>query len=148
MTRGGVEALPHPSRGRVEYRDTVVSKLILRVGGTSKVYYVYVRAKKGRPEEKIRLGTSDDLSPGEARIRARVVLASKEPAEPPHQSTTPLLHPDDEFLTTKEAAALMRMSPAWFEKCRWQGIGPPYLKCGRSVRYVRRQLLEWWSLGC
>src|SRR5688500_2018374 len=99
MTRGGVDALPHPSKGRVEYRDTVVSKLVLRVGATSKVYYVYIRTKKGCPEEKFRLGTSDDLSPGDARIRARVILAAKEPAERPAQATMRLMNPEDEFMT-------------------------------------------------
>lgn len=54
------------------------------------------------------------------------------------------IHWDDELLTTREAAALTKMSAAWYERKRWFGKGPPYRKIGRSVRYVRSELLAWW----
>ena len=50
----------------------------------------------------------------------------------------------DELLTTREAAALTKMSVAWYERQRWQGTGPAYRKIGRSVRYLRSELLVWW----
>ena len=52
---------------------------------------------------------------------------------------------EDEFLTTREAAALTKMSVAWFERERWARRGPPFLKAGRSVRYLKSDLLAWWS---
>ena len=61
------------------------------------------------------------------------------------KTVTDAIGPEDELLTTKEAAALTKMSVAWFERARWDGSGPPYLKPGRSVRYVKRELLEWLS---
>lgn len=53
--------------------------------------------------------------------------------------------PDDEFLTTQEAAKLTKMSVAWYEKKRWEGQGPPYRKRGRAVRYLKSELLAWWG---
>lgn len=54
---------------------------------------------------------------------------------------------DVEMLTTKEAALLTKMSMAWYERKRWEGLGPPYYRKGRSVRYVKHELLSWW-LAC
>lgn len=51
----------------------------------------------------------------------------------------------DEFLTTREAAALTKLSVAWFERAPWERSGPPYLKCGRAVRYLKAELLQWWA---
>ncbi|WP_162313710.1 helix-turn-helix domain-containing protein [Pseudoxanthomonas yeongjuensis] len=51
----------------------------------------------------------------------------------------------DEFLTTREAAALTKMSAAWYEKARWQKRGPPFLRKGRAVRYLRSELMNWWT---
>jgi len=52
--------------------------------------------------------------------------------------------PDVELLTTEEAAKLTKMSRAWFERKRWEGLGPPYYRRGRTVRYVKYELLSWW----
>lgn len=54
---------------------------------------------------------------------------------------------DDEFLTTAEAAELTKMSQAWYERKRWERDGPPYIKRGRTVRYLRSELLAWWLAG-
>ena len=51
----------------------------------------------------------------------------------------------EEVLTTREAAALTKMSKSWFEKQRFVGIGPPYRKRGRSVRYIKSELLAWFT---
>lgn len=56
-----------------------------------------------------------------------------------------VLKPDDELLSTRQAAELLGLSVAWFEKKRWERKGPPYIRRGRVVRYVKRQLLEWWA---
>lgn len=52
---------------------------------------------------------------------------------------------DDELLTTREAAALTKVSAAWYEKARWQRHGPPFRKHGRIVRYLKSELLAWWT---
>ena len=53
---------------------------------------------------------------------------------------------DDTLLTTREAAAFTKMSVAWFERKRYEGEGgPPYRKRGRSVRYLKSELLAWWA---
>ena len=51
----------------------------------------------------------------------------------------------EEVLTTRDAAALTKMSKSWFEKQRFVGIGPPYRKRGRSVRYIKSELLAWFT---
>lgn len=55
------------------------------------------------------------------------------------------LEPGDEFLTTREAAALTKMSTAYYEKIRWMQVGPPYLKRGKTVRYLKSELMAWWT---
>lgn len=47
------------------------------------------------------------------------------------------------FLTTKEAAELTKLSVAWFNRARWNGSGPKYVKIGNAVRYDESVLLEW-----
>ena len=39
------------------------------------------------------------------------------------------------LLTTAEAAAYLNQKPSTLEQHRWQGIGCPFVKIGRSVRY-------------
>lgn len=48
-----------------------------------------------------------------------------------------------QYLTTRDAAAHLKLSPQRLEIWRHQGEGPPYLKIGRSVRYDRTQLDAW-----
>jgi hypothetical protein len=50
-----------------------------------------------------------------------------------------------EFLTTREAAKLIRSTPGALGKgrCIRSRIAPPYIKLGRKVLYNRRELLEW-----
>jgi len=47
------------------------------------------------------------------------------------------------YLTTPEAARLTGMSPAWFDRARWEGNGPPYVKIARAVRYPVDELHQW-----
>ncbi len=48
-----------------------------------------------------------------------------------------------EYLTTMEAANMTGLSPTWFERSRWDGSGPPFVKVGRAVRYPRDDLNAW-----
>jgi predicted DNA-binding transcriptional regulator AlpA len=66
----------------------------------------------------------------------------KMPSKPPKS-----IIPDEEFLSTREAAALTKLSVTWFEKQRCQERGPPYIRFGRTVRYLKSELLAWFSEG-
>jgi hypothetical protein len=134
---------------RCEFRDTQTPGLVLRVGPTSKTFYLYRRSRvRGRSlERKIRLGNTNDISPAAAR-RLALKLSVETSLKKRRGSTAPELVPvrlDEEMLTTAEAAQLTRMSPAWFERKRWEGEGPPYYRAGRAVRYLRGELLDWWK---
>jgi len=47
------------------------------------------------------------------------------------------------YLSTIEAARVIGLSVAWFERSRWAGDGPPFIKLGRAVRYPRDELDAW-----
>ena len=48
-----------------------------------------------------------------------------------------------ELLTTKEAAALLKLSESFLAKARMRGDGPRYRKLSRSVRYDKADVLLW-----
>ncbi|CAI8749249.1 MerR family transcriptional regulator [Methylocaldum szegediense] len=50
-------------------------------------------------------------------------------------------HPDA-LVTTAQVAAWMDCSEAKLERDRWAGVGIPYIKHGRHVRYVKRVVVE------
>jgi hypothetical protein len=53
------------------------------------------------------------------------------------------LSPDD-FLTTDEAAVLLRRTTKTLEQWRWQQKGPPYVRqSGRAIVYRRGDLMDW-----
>ena len=41
----------------------------------------------------------------------------------------------EKLLTPKEYAVAAKVSPSWLAKARKRGVGPPFVKFGRSVRY-------------
>ena len=47
------------------------------------------------------------------------------------------------YLTTREAAAILGLSPRTLERYRVTGEGPAFRKFGRRVRYKRVDLDEW-----
>lgn len=51
---------------------------------------------------------------------------------------------NDDFVTTEQSAADLKLSPKTLEGWRVRGDGPPYFKFGRSVRY-RRSLNAAWA---
>jgi hypothetical protein len=57
-------------------------------------------------------------------------------------------NPDD-LLDTREAAAVLRLSPGTLQNQRVSGCGPRYIKLGQSpkarVRYRRGDLMKWLS---
>lgn len=60
------------------------------------------------------------------------------------RSNWPVVSP---FLTTKETAAYLRMSPRSIERLRLEGNGPPYKKCGKGekskVLYEKSDVDAW-----
>ncbi|MHB8368812.1 MAG: helix-turn-helix domain-containing protein [Leptospirales bacterium] len=46
----------------------------------------------------------------------------------------------NKLLTNGEAAEYLGMSPDTLPRWRWAGIGPAYLKVGRSIKYRRADL--------
>jgi hypothetical protein len=49
---------------------------------------------------------------------------------------------EDDWLTTKEAAAVMRVTVSGLERMRATGRGPAFTRIGRAVRYRRRDLAK------
>jgi hypothetical protein len=53
----------------------------------------------------------------------------------------------ERFLTTPEAAAMLRLSPRTLEKIRVEGCGPKFHKAGRGIRakvlYRPADIMEW-----
>jgi predicted DNA-binding transcriptional regulator AlpA len=46
-------------------------------------------------------------------------------------------------LTSREAAAFLRLSPRTLNRLRVEGGGPRYLKLRRSIRYRQSDLASW-----
>jgi predicted DNA-binding transcriptional regulator AlpA len=46
-------------------------------------------------------------------------------------------------LTSREAAAFLRLSPRTLDRLRVEGGGPRYLKLRRSIRYRQSDLASW-----
>lgn len=47
------------------------------------------------------------------------------------------------LITQRQLCDWLAKSPAWAERGRLEGYGPPYVKVGRSVRYRAEDVLEW-----
>jgi predicted DNA-binding transcriptional regulator AlpA len=45
----------------------------------------------------------------------------------------------EEMLTAAETAKVLKVSESWLAKARMRGEGPPFIRLGRSVRYVGLQ---------
>jgi excisionase family DNA binding protein len=55
--------------------------------------------------------------------------------------------PEQELMTTKQAAKLLQLTPDYLRHLRRQGKGPPYAKLHTSrrgsVRYPRSEVMAW-----
>ena len=49
----------------------------------------------------------------------------------------------DDLLTERQAAELLTVSSRTLQSWRSDGLGPPFVRVGRSVRYPRKELLDW-----
>jgi predicted DNA-binding transcriptional regulator AlpA len=50
---------------------------------------------------------------------------------------------NERLLTPREAAEFLRVSISWLAKSRMTGMGPAFIKVGRSVRYAEGALSQW-----
>ena len=50
---------------------------------------------------------------------------------------------DDEYVDTVQLASVLKMSRSYFEKLRWRGGGPPYLKFSSRVLYRFGDVRAW-----
>ena len=50
---------------------------------------------------------------------------------------------DNDYLSTKQAALVVGLSPKTLARYRVTGAGPVYHKLGRRVRYLRKDLRKW-----
>lgn len=60
-----------------------------------------------------------------------------------HRAEEPLPHANDELLTLKEVAAVLRVPEATLRYWRYLGNGPRGFRVGRSVRYWRTEVALW-----
>ena len=49
----------------------------------------------------------------------------------------------DSLLTEAKAAKFLAVSVRTLQAWRTKGIGPPFVRLGRAVRYMRQALLDW-----
>jgi len=52
----------------------------------------------------------------------------------------------DRLITEKEASKITGLSVAWFQRKRWSGGGPPYVKLDHAVRYWETELFDWFRV--
>src|SRR4051794_910378 len=57
-----------------------------------------------------------------------------------HEPATPV---GESYLTAAESAQYLRSSTSTLAKYRLRGIGPPYSRIGRVIRYRRTDLDQW-----
>jgi Helix-turn-helix domain len=62
-------------------------------------------------------------------------------------STIACVTAHDELLTTDEAADWLKLPAAQLKQLRYRGVGPPYTRLGRHIRYARSDLQRWIQAG-
>lgn len=50
---------------------------------------------------------------------------------------------NDELLTELQAAIFLTLSSRTLQAWRLKGVGPPYVRLGRAIRYRRSDLVAW-----
>jgi hypothetical protein len=59
------------------------------------------------------------------------------------QLASPLVDPDDQIIDTKTLALMAGRSESYFQKLRWKGGGPPYIKFGNVCGYRYGDARAW-----
>jgi excisionase family DNA binding protein len=76
------------------------------------------------------------------QIRLSDLLALRARAAAPPVTPTGPPTPEPEFLTTREAAVILGVTPKGLEQMRAEGRGPRFVRVGRAVRYRRADLVR------
>jgi predicted DNA-binding transcriptional regulator AlpA len=71
------------------------------------------------------------------RTPAKTDTVGRNPAEPR------LFDPDDQIINTKTLAVMTGRSESYYQKLRWKGGGPPYVKFGNVVGYRHSDIRAW-----
>ena len=51
----------------------------------------------------------------------------------------------DVYLDQKGAVLRYKLSKSWFERCRWAGNGPHFIKLSGNVLYQLKETDEWFN---
>jgi hypothetical protein len=86
-------------------------------------------------------GDSEKPGKQELALKSPEVPPSTQIDETPHNSTQ--AGTSDPLLTTKEAAAMLRLKPTTLSKWRWEKRGPQYVRVFTGVRYPLSALHAW-----
>ena len=84
LTKRVIEALPIPSEGRVEYRDTIERYLRMVVSAEGRLTWRYVRKVAGRTR-KYTIGTYPEITPDQARRESKRVSTEYDAGRDPAQ---------------------------------------------------------------
>lgn len=84
-------------------------------------------------------------------MSADIMTSRLQPSESQHAGSSkmsqPLAPKTDNYLTTEEAARVLRLSPKTLERFRLEGHGPPFFKLGPGKRarvlYKKDDLIAW-----
>lgn len=49
------------------------------------------------------------------------------------------------YLSEEQAHQRYSMSRAWFQRCRWRGDGPIYVKLGVRILYPKQSTDQWFA---
>ncbi len=60
-----------------------------------------------------------------------------------HEQSQPVQASEEEFLNERQVANLICQSVRTIQKWRVTGYGPEFYKLGRSVRYLRSEVIAW-----
>jgi Arm DNA-binding domain len=86
ITKTTLEKIEHPSKGKgqVLYRDNTLRGFGVRVGATSKVFFV--EGQVNRTTRRVSLGRADVFSPEVARKKALTILGEMADGHDPHKA--------------------------------------------------------------
>ena len=82
FTKRTIDALPHPEKGQVLYRDDMLRGFGLRVGARSKVFYV--EGQVHQRTKRVTIGRADVIGVDAARKRAMAILSDMAEGKDPN----------------------------------------------------------------
>ena len=103
-----------------------------------------IRATVARKQaERGETPTASSSDPTAQGTRAAAAANPRSDDESALGRTTPAEDESKMFLSTREAAAFLTLSPRTLDRYRASGEGPPFFRLGSRIVYARDDLLEW-----